>query len=111
MMIILDAHISPSLANWISEIYNIETYSASFLKLQNANDLEIFEFAKQKNAIIITKDDNFLKLIEKFGSPPKIIWLTCGNTSKEKLKNILKSYLSQALQLLDLSDIVEISGN
>ena len=48
MMIILDAHISPSLANWISEIYNIETYSESFLKLQNADDLEIFEFAKQK---------------------------------------------------------------
>ncbi len=108
-MIILDAHIPPSLANWISETYNIETYSASFLKLQNADDLEIFEFAKQKNAIIITKDDDFLILIEKFGSPPKIIWLTCGNTSKERLKNILHSYLFQALQLLNSSDIVEIS--
>ncbi|MCA0364180.1 MAG: DUF5615 family PIN-like protein [Bacteroidetes bacterium] len=49
----------------------METYSASFLNLQNADNLEIFEFAKQKNAIIITKDDDFLKLIEKFGSPPK----------------------------------------
>lgn len=73
-MIILEAHLSPSLANWIFENFNIETFSANYLNLQSSSDFEIFEFGKINNGIIITKDDDFPKLISSLESPPKIIW-------------------------------------
>jgi predicted nuclease of predicted toxin-antitoxin system len=79
--------------------------------LKTSSDTEIFEFAKEKNAIVITKDDDFLDLNIRFGSPPKIIWLTCGNTTKSRLKEIFIKHLGQSFELLKTSDIVEISGS
>jgi predicted nuclease of predicted toxin-antitoxin system len=109
-MIILDSHLPPSMAPWIIETYNIDCFSATYLNLRHAADLDLFQFARTNNAIFITKDDDFLELNSRFGSPPKIIWLTCGNTSKKRLKEIFISYFHQAIELLNSSDIVEISG-
>jgi predicted nuclease of predicted toxin-antitoxin system len=110
VMIILDAHISPGLALWISSVFQIECCSAKFLDLQEADDKQIFFFARTKNAIVITKDDDFVSLLNRNGSPPKIIWLTCGNTSRERLREILALNLTQALDLLQTSELVEITG-
>ncbi|WP_374759700.1 DUF5615 family PIN-like protein [Dyadobacter chenhuakuii] len=44
-------------------------------------------------------------------SPPKVIWLTCGSTSKARLKEILSEKLAQALTLLQQTDLVEITGH
>lgn len=110
MILILDAHISPSLAIWIKDRFEIDCFSATYLGLRDANDKTIFLEAKQQNAIVITKDDDFLKLLEQFGSPPKIIWLTCGNTSKQRIKEIFEQHLSNALKLLKNTDLVEITG-
>jgi predicted nuclease of predicted toxin-antitoxin system len=110
MILILDAQISPSLAVWIKEKFSIDCFSATFLGLREANDKTIFQEAKDRNAIVITKDDDFLKLWEQYGSPPKTIWLTCGNTSKQRLKEIFEKHLQVALKLLENTDLVEITG-
>jgi predicted nuclease of predicted toxin-antitoxin system len=110
MILILDAHISPSLAVWIKEKFSIDCFSATFLGLREANDETIFLEAKQQNAIVTTKDDDFVKLLEQLGSPPKIIWLTCGNSSKQRLKEIFEQHLLDALKLLKNTDLVEITG-
>ncbi|MEO6685467.1 MAG: DUF5615 family PIN-like protein [Dyadobacter sp.] len=109
-MIILDVHIPPSLAKWIIENFHVECNSARYLKLQQAEDKDIFMIARSKNAIVITKDEDFVSLLMRYGSPPKIIWLTCGNTSKIRLQEILKSNLIQALELLQSTDLIEITG-
>ncbi|WP_149241330.1 DUF5615 family PIN-like protein [Dyadobacter sp. 32] len=74
------------------------------------DDHEIFSFARSKNAVVITKDDDFVSLLIRKGSPPKVIWLTCGNTSTDRLKDVFRSNLSQALELLRSTDLVEITG-
>jgi predicted nuclease of predicted toxin-antitoxin system len=109
-MIILDAHLPPGLAIWITTNFQVECYSAHFLNLRNAEDTEIFSIARARNAIVITKDEDFVSLLNRNGSPPKVIWLTCGNTSKNRLKEILSANLIPALELLQNTDLVEITG-
>lgn len=61
------------------------------------------------NVIVITKDRDFVELLFRYKSPPKVIWLTCGNTSKRSLMDILKVQLPIALSILeDTEDLVEI---
>ena len=48
----------------------------------------------------MTKDIDFVRLLEEFGPPPQIIWITCGNTSNANLKRILVTELIVALALL-----------
>ncbi|MHA4737339.1 DUF5615 family PIN-like protein [Dyadobacter sp. MSC1_007] len=110
-MIILDAHLPPGLSRWITENFNIPCFSAKFLDLQHARDEEIFFDCRTRNAIVITKDDDFITLLERHRSPPKVIWLTCGNTSKDRLKQILTNNLASALDLLRTNDLVEITGH
>lgn len=109
-MIILDAHLPPSLAPWIISTFRLECFSANYLNLQNSEDNEIFMKARAINGIVITKDDDFVSLLNRKGSPPKVIWLTCGNTSKNRLKEIFISHLLPALEFLQTSDLVEITG-
>ncbi len=108
-MIIVDAQLSPHLAAWISKDLGFNSSSASFLGLLNSSDSEIFHFAREKNAVVMTKDSDFVSLLDRFGPPPKVIWVTCGNTSNLKMKKLLKSKLSKALELLETCDLVEIA--
>ena len=45
--------------------------------------------ARPANAIVMTKDADFVQLLERSGPPPSIIWLTCGNTSSTRLRELL----------------------
>ena len=50
--------------------------------------------------------------LSRLDTPPKIIWLTCGNTSNTRLKEILSATLLDALKFLETSEkLVEISGD
>ena len=111
MILWIDAHLSQSIAAWINRNFPaINAKSVRALNLQNADDREIFEAARKANAIIMSKDSDFLKLIDRFGAPPAIIWITCGNTSNQKMREVLGSSLKKATELITSGEpIVEIS--
>ena len=109
MEIWIDAQLSPAIAAWIENNFKVKAVALRDLGLRDAEDVEIFLAAKNANVVVMTKDSDFLLLSDRFGSPPKVIWLTCGNTSNANLKLILSKTLSAALELLDSGEkIVEI---
>jgi predicted nuclease of predicted toxin-antitoxin system len=111
MTIWIDAQLSPFIANWINANFpKIDARSVRSLKLEDANDYDIFRKARKANAVVMSKDYDFVKLIEQHGVPPKLIWITCGNTSNMRLCEILRTSLQQAIDLLNQQEnIVEIS--
>lgn len=109
MIIWIDAQLSPALARWIAETFGLPAYAIRDLGLRDAK-AEIFQAARRADAIVMTKDSGFAVLLERFGPPPQVLWITCGNTSKAHLKKILATSLSQALRLLDRGEqMVEIT--
>ncbi|NEQ19429.1 MAG: hypothetical protein F6K28_06855 [Microcoleus sp. SIO2G3] len=81
MTIWVDAHLSPAIATWITTTFSITALALRDVGLRDAEDAEIFEAAKAQGVILMTKDSDFVDLVERLGVPPQIIWLTCGNTS------------------------------
>ena len=111
MTIWIDAQLSPSLARWIADTLNVTAIAVRELGLRDAKDFEIFQAARQANVAVLTKDSDFPHLLAQHGPPPKVLWLTCGNTSNQNLRVILGSALRAALALLDSGEsIVEIAG-
>jgi len=106
-----DAQLSPSIAMWISA--NFPELTATALRsmaLQDDNDYDISRKARKSKVIVMSKDYDFVKLIEIYGVPPQLIWITCGNTSNVRLCEILSTSLQQAINLLQSGEsIVEIS--
>ena len=111
MIIWIDAHLSPAIATWITMTFGITAIALRDLGLRDAEDPEIFEKAKAKDVILMTKDSDFVDLVDRLGSPPQIIWLTCGNTSNAELRRILSLTLLDALAQLQAGEkLVEITG-
>lgn len=59
--------------------------------LINANDKEIWGFAKNFNYTIVTQDSDFNDLNSVYGYPPKIVWLRLGNLSTVQIVKILST--------------------
>jgi predicted nuclease of predicted toxin-antitoxin system len=111
MTIWVDAHLSPAIAAWIVKTFGISAFALRDLGLRDAEDPEIFEAAREQKVILMTKDSDFVDLVERLGAPPQIIWLTCGNTSNDRLQEILTATLPEVLELLRSGEVlVEISG-
>lgn len=111
MIIWIDAQISPAIAAWIKEKFNVESVAVGQLGLRDSTDEDIFEAARVASAVVMTKDSDFVRILERRGQPPSIIWITCGNTSNENLKRILNTTLHKALKLLSDGDILVEIGD
>lgn len=110
MILWIDAQLSPALALWIPVHFAVEAVAVRDLGLRHAKDAEIFRAARGADAIVVTKDSDFSILLERFGPPPKIIWLRCGNTSNAHLERLLTRTLGKALALLESGEsLVEIT--
>lgn len=79
-------------------------------RLRSTKDHEIFEQAGRIGAVVMTKDRDFVDLLEQRGPPPQVLWVTCGNTSNREMRRILSIALPDALTLLHQGEsLVEIS--
>ncbi len=79
------------------------------LGLRDATDRAIFSAAADAGVVVLTKDSDFMYLVQQFGPPPHVIWITCGNTSNARLQDILFKTLPDALKLIEEGErLVEI---
>ncbi len=110
MTIWIDAQLPPALAPWLIERFRIETHAVRDFDLRQAKDRVIYQAARAADVVVMTKDADFVRLVERLGSPPQVLWVTCGNTSNARLRDVLADALPTALQLLDQGEpLVEIS--
>mgnify|MGYP001000909359 CR=1 FL=1 len=111
MTIWLDAQLSPRIAIWVSEQFDVDAVPLRELGLRDARDRQIFFEARDANVIVMTKDADFATLLAEYGPPPRVIWLRCGNTSEARLREILMATLADALSRLDSDEsLVEIAS-
>ena len=111
MIIWIDAQFSPAIAKWLADTFSIEAVAIRDLQLREAKDKQIFDAARQNSAVVMTKDSDFVLLLEQLGPPPQVLWVTCGNTSNARLKEILSAVFPKAVQLLKSGEaLVEISA-
>lgn len=108
----VDAQLSPSIAKWLIDTFGVKAFSLRALNLLAADDLDIYLAAKDINAIIISKDRDLLELIRRLGSPPKLIWLRCGNTSNAMVRRIMKDNFDTIIEalIINQSIFIEISN-
>ena len=111
MTIRVDAQMSPAIAAWMSSNFSVSAVAIRDLGLRDAKDEEIFQAARRADAIVMTKDSDFVLLLDRLDVPPQVIWMTCGNTSTARLKEILMNTLPKSLELLKSGErLVEINA-
>jgi predicted nuclease of predicted toxin-antitoxin system len=112
LIVWIDAQLTPYLAPWLEQRFGIEAHAVRDLGLRDAKDRDIFRAAGAAGAVVMTKDADFVELLARFGPPPQVLWLTCGNTSNEFLRGMLRGALPLALEAFERGEpLVEISDS
>ena len=106
----LDAQLSPAMALWLRmKSFDLDASAVRDLGLRDAEDAEIFAAARASEVVVMTKDSDFVELLQRKGVPPQIIWLRSGNTSNARLKQLLSQALPAVLPMLETGEpLVEI---
>lgn len=107
----MDAQLPPALAHWLRTEHGVNAVHVEQLGLHRARDREIFDAARAATnpVVVVTKDDDFVKLLGQHGPPPQVAWLRCGNTTNQELRRIVLNAWPRAGALLRAGEaLVEI---
>lgn len=82
MKFLIDAQLPPALARWLGE-HGHDAIHVAAIDMVGASDADIAARAEADNAILMTKDDDFvaLRLPDRFG----LVWLRVGNATNPAL--------------------------
>ena len=110
MTVWVDAQLSPRLAAWLTASLGVPAVHVRDLGLRDATDRAIFERARDAGAVVLTKDADFGALLERFGPPPQVLWITTGNTTEGHLEELLRRVWPKVQTLLAASEqLIEIT--
>ena len=81
--------------------------------IQPANDISIWNYAKKNGFTIISKDDDFEKIVLLRKAPPKLIYLKTYNLDTKKLVDLILDKKERIIEFInsDENDIFEIYSN
>mgnify|MGYP000412347157 CR=1 FL=1 len=88
-LLLFDHNLSPKLIQKLVDIYP-DSAHVSLLGLDTASDKAIWEYARENEYTIVTKDADFGEFSVVWGIPPQIIWIRRGNCSTNDIETILR---------------------
>ena len=59
--------------------------------LDKATDREVWEYARDNDYMVVSKDSDFGQLAFLYGQPPKVIWLRVGNQPTRPIAELLRT--------------------
>lgn len=110
MKLLFDENLSPKLPNRLSDLFP-NSLPVRDVGMKATIDPIVWDYAKDNDLMIVSKDADMHDLSLVFGNPPKVIWLCLGNCSTLQVENLLRRefgaialfYEDETLSLLALS--------
>ena len=110
MKLLFDENLSPKLPNRLSDLFPNSLHVRD-VGMKATIDSTVWDYAKNNDLMIVSKDADMHDLSIIFGNPPKVIWLRLGNCSTLQVENLLRRelcsielfYEDENLSLLALS--------
>ncbi|MEM9006454.1 MAG: DUF5615 family PIN-like protein [Cyanobacteria bacterium P01_F01_bin.86] len=90
MKLLFDQNLSRKLVNRLADIFPASSH-VQFHDLAEETDTQIWEFPKLNGFCIVTQDADFPERSRLYGSPPKVVWLRCGNASTNQVEALIRS--------------------
>jgi len=108
MRFLIDAQLPPALARWI-ESQGQRAEHVVDIGMNDANDRAIWLWAREKNAVIISKDSDFVTLATLEENCPPVVWIRLGNTRRQALLEWFSPLFPKILDALQQGEkLIEI---
>ena len=94
MKLLFDNNLSPCLVNHFADLYPDSNHLFN-LNLDTAEDFIVWQYARDNDFTIVTKDSDFSELSLLRGFPPKVIWIQIGNCTTNDIESLIRSYTKE----------------
>ena len=89
MKLLFDENLSPALPRRIADLFPNSVHVRD-VGMKAADDPIVWDYAKDNDFMIVSKDADMHDLSLVFGKPPKVIWLRLGNCSTRQVEKLLR---------------------
>jgi predicted nuclease of predicted toxin-antitoxin system len=100
MRLLFDQNISFRIISFLPDCFT-ESKQVRHLGLQDKSDIEIWNFAKNNDYVIVTFDADFYEISILRGVKPKIVWLRTGNLTTKEISELLILKYSKILEFIE----------
>ena len=110
MKLLFDENLSPNLPQRLIDIFP-DSLHVRDVGMKSMIDPIVWDYAKEHDLMIVSKDSDMHDLSLVLGNPPKVIWLRLGNCSTSQVEGLLRRdfnaielfYRDASLSLIALS--------
>ena len=103
MKFLVDANLPPALAQWLASEGH-EAHHVSDMGLEAMPDREIWQRARDLDACIVTKDEDFVLLQALDRAGPAIVWIRIGNAVRRVLLQRLPALWPAVISAIERGD-------
>ena len=108
MRFLVDAQLPPALARMLAS-HGYFAEHVGDVGLLEANDSQIWCYALENQAILVTKDEDFPHRLLQGGVAPIVLWLRIGNTTRRALIQRVEPLLPQIESMVDQGErLIEV---
>jgi len=75
---------------------------------EQASDSLLWQWARENDYVVLTRDTDFFDRLLRHGPPPKVIWIRLGNIRKNDLLRVMEARWPAIEQQIRSHDLVEI---
>lgn len=104
MKLLFDQNLSPRLVKRLTDIYP-DSNHVYLIGLDTVPDSIIWEYARDNEFVIVTRDADFSDLNVMLGFPPKVIWIRRGNCTTSEIETILRLNYEAICTLTEDEDV------
>jgi predicted nuclease of predicted toxin-antitoxin system len=88
--LLFDHNLSPRLVDELRDTFPDASHVVS-IGLDRALDQQVWQYAKEHDYTLVSKDADFNHLVTLLGFPPKVVWLRIGNCTTAQAEQALRA--------------------
>lgn len=89
MKLLFDENLSPALPRRVADVFPNSVHVRD-VGMKATDDPIVWDYAKDNDFMIVSKDADIHDLSLVFGNPPKVLWLRLGNCSTRQVEELLR---------------------
>lgn len=99
MQLLFDENLSESVVAALAADFPGSTHVRQ-LGRAGQSDLAVWALAKTSGYVLVTRDEDFLRLSSARGAPPKVVWVMLHNCRNAEVVELLRSHAKQLEQFV-----------
>jgi predicted nuclease of predicted toxin-antitoxin system len=109
--LLFDEQLSEELSQQLHDVFP-DSLHVRQVGAGGAPDAAVWQLARERGYVLITKDEDFHRLSVLQGAPPKVVWIRLGNCATHDIARLLREHQTEIRRFVEQSEatFLELGG-